>query len=65
MFAELRREGLTTTHWALVTGILGCLSIVLGAGAATAVGWLWREEILIRERPVGGRASKYSSNEKA
>jgi len=52
LFAELRRAELTTMRWPVVLVLLGCLSVVFGTGAATAVGWLWREEILVRRTPA-------------
>lgn len=51
LFAMLYSTGYSTVHWTAVFGILVCLSAVLGTGAATAIGWLWREELLVRRRP--------------
>ena len=46
LFADLNEAGMVTQNWLNILGILSAVSLVFGTGAATALGWLWREEIL-------------------
>lgn len=47
MFADLNDAGMVAQNWLFILGILSTVSLVFGTGAATALGWLWREEVLV------------------
>ena len=47
MFADLNDAGMVAPNWLFILGILSTVSLAFGTGAATALGWLWREEILV------------------
>ena len=47
MFADLNDAGMVAQNWLIILGILSTVSLAFGTGATTALGWLWREEILV------------------
>lgn len=53
LFSDLKRAGMVQQSWIAVLGVLGTVTLVFGSGAATAVGWLWREEILATTKHKG------------
>jgi len=43
---DLKREGRTDVSWMRLGGVMGVVGVVCGPGAAYAVMWAWREEVL-------------------
>ena len=50
MFVDLKEAEIETPSWITILCGLSAMSLVLGTGAATAMGWLWREEILVSRK---------------
>ena len=63
MFADLNDAEMVAPNWLIILGILSTVSLAFGTGAATALGWLWREEILV-SRVSRKEKEKASTEEK-
>ena len=57
LFSDLKKAGMVQQSWFTVLAVLGAMTVLSGPGAATAVGWLWREEILATRRHKGAVVS--------
>jgi hypothetical protein len=45
-FRDLKKAGKMEAGWVKVLGILGGMTLLFGPGAAMALGWAWREELM-------------------
>ncbi|KAH8592118.1 hypothetical protein B0O99DRAFT_549387 [Bisporella sp. PMI_857] len=62
-FRDLKKSRRLKATWAKVIGILASTIMLIGPGAAMAVGWAWREELLAERRndkPEGRTPTKKS-----
>ncbi|KAI9148932.1 FAD-dependent monooxygenase BOA8 [Paramyrothecium foliicola] len=48
-FRDLKSSGRSNASWIKIIGVLGGTTFIFGPGAAMALGWAWREEILARK----------------
>lgn len=53
LFWHLKEAGMVQQSWISIMGVLGCVMMLGGSGAATGVGWLWREEVLANRKHKG------------
>ncbi|CZR68336.1 related to hydroxylase [Phialocephala subalpina] len=49
-FNDLKKAGKLKAGWGKILGVLGGATLVLGPGAAMALGWAWREEVLAAKK---------------
>jgi hypothetical protein len=52
-FSDLKRANMTNRSWFVAFFAVAGLTVCLGPGAAFAIGWLWREQILRGAQPKG------------
>jgi hypothetical protein len=50
-FSDLKRANMTSRSWLVALFAVAGLTVCLGPGAAFAIGWLWREQILLDGQP--------------
>lgn len=53
VFWDLKKAGMVQQSWAVILSGLAAVTMLFGPGAATAAGWLWREEVLATRRHKG------------
>lgn len=53
LFSDLKKAGMVQQNWFDILCVLITVTLLFGSGAATAVGWLWREEVLATRRHKG------------
>ncbi|KFZ24305.1 hypothetical protein V502_01200 [Pseudogymnoascus sp. VKM F-4520 (FW-2644)] len=51
-FHDLKKAGKLTTGWCNIAALYTTICVVGGPGAATAVMWAWREEVLAKKKVV-------------
>ncbi|KAL3425892.1 FAD binding domain-containing protein [Phlyctema vagabunda] len=58
-FRDLKKADKLKVGWARIVGVFAGTTLVAGPGAAMAVMWAWREEVLARSsRPLAGRKAE-------
>ena len=63
LFSDLKKAGMVQQSWIAVLAVLGAVTVLSGPGVGTAVGWLWREEILATKRHKGAVVSGWKEKE--
>jgi len=61
-FSDLKRAKMTNHSWLTATLVLIGLTLGVGPGAAFAIGWLWRERMLLNGGITGLAAKKSLSS---
>ena len=49
-FCDLKQARMVETGWFILLGLVGLVVACAGPGAATALGWLWREDLIATKR---------------
>jgi hypothetical protein len=57
-FGDLKRAGLLEVGWGRIIGVFAGMTLVGGPGAAMAVMWAWREDMLADNAGVRGKEGK-------
>ena len=65
LFTDLKSAGMVQQSWINIITMAILATLALGPGAATGLGWLWREDVLANRRHKGAIIEGWEDREKA